>query len=1236
MRLLLSAAIVIFAGTAWMLAGAAALAGTTGALSGVVTSDGKPVAGVKITATSPSGIAVATTDASGHFTFASLAPDDYTLIAEKNGYDRASFGGAVVFADATQVVTLQIRKTLLTIANTVSRSTSSLVRPGTTADVYSINAKQQDRANALGGGGTLDSAYSAIATVPGAYVPTNQAGYLVAVHIRGGDSSEVGYEFDGIPMNRAIDGYNSGSLSSLGQLELQVYTGASPADSEAQGLSGFVNQVIKTGTFPGYANGTVTLGTPTFYHSLNVEAGGSTPDRLFSYYVGVGGFNQDHRYIDQWNGAAYANEFGQILDQCSEPGAPKYVPPASCFTNGARNVGLAGAPGYILGPMPFGNENAAVWDRSSLVNIHIGIPHKHDALRDDIQILYDNDTITSPLYVSALDEGPQNLQGSYYPAGTQPFYWDWYQYNGQPGTLLPNDPAAAKQLVSQYYFPSSNPDRAFHAPIGLDVRDVQYNQQVVAKLQYQKNFSSDAYLRIYGYTYFATYNGAGAVSSFQPYTGYDSGDYELNAHTRGLSATFSKQFGSQHLVSLQGSYTSATSMDYNNSEMFGSANNFAVLVNPKNLSNGVCYALPNAPSGKAQPTSCNPGGTLDGLDSAPATWAHLAGVYRDATPFVNPSNYTCGGVTCAYYVAENGPYGQVERVTPTFNGLSLTDEYRPSDKLVFNLGIRLDQYNFKGEDTTGGPARAFWFAAFNHDSCYDTSNLTLYDKTALPGVAPIKIGQPCSAAGPQFQDVNMQNTATNFTYNIWQPRLGATYTVNSDTVLRASWGKYNEQPSSSYEQYNALQQNLPTELIPYYSQGFNSAGHAVRPAISFNSDFSLEHHFKGTDWSFKLTPFLRQTHDEIENFYISLKQGIIAGLNAGNETSDGFEFELNKGDFDKNGFAGQLSFAYTNVYVKYSSLPNGTTVLTPINADIANYNAYTKACAPGGSAVGKREFGTPICGSTTGGAPSSACYVPLYNGSSLVGGSPSPCSARAAYANPYWDATPQSLLDPNGEYLPFSVIPGGIGTGVNAYNYPYVATLLLNYKLDKLAITPSFQFVAGNRYGAPVTMPGIDPAAGCVALKTGTSGDPRYPYGAAGGRAYDANTCLGQLGAIPDSFTGGFDGLGAFREPSQIMAHLRLSYDISSHVSVTLTLANLVSECFGGQQTSFTYFWSKATCQYGGLADGLAPVGNIYNPGANVQTFLKYPYEPGFGTYNDLNDSTVAPFSAYVNLKIKL
>jgi len=60
------------------------------------------------------------------------------------------------------------------------------------------------------------------------------------------------------------------------------------------------------------------------------------------------------------------------------------------------------------------------------------------------------------------------------------------------------------------------------ASLPLTTRDVQYNQSAVTKIQYQKNFSSDAYLRLYGYTYFSTYAAAGAVSSWQPYTGYDS------------------------------------------------------------------------------------------------------------------------------------------------------------------------------------------------------------------------------------------------------------------------------------------------------------------------------------------------------------------------------------------------------------------------------------------------------------------------------------------------------------------------------------------------------------------------------------------------------------------------------------------------------------------------------------------------------------------------------------------
>ncbi|MEO6836250.1 MAG: hypothetical protein ABI231_10160, partial [Candidatus Tumulicola sp.] len=230
------------------------------------------------------------------------------------------------------------------------------------------------------------------------------------------------------------------------------------------------------------------------------------------------------------------------------------------------------------------------------------------------------------------------------------------------------------------------------------------------------------------------------------------------------------------------------------------------------------------------------------------------------------------------------------------------------------------------------------------------------------------------------------------------------------------------------------------------------------------------------------------------------------------------------------------------------------------------------------------------------------------------------------------------LYDPNAAYLPYSTFPGPIGSGVNAYNYPYVATLVLNYKHDRLSITPSFQFQAGNRYGAPLTTPGIDPASTCgFPLAGSTLGDPRYPYGAAGGGPYNANHGHCSVGlSIPDPYTGQFDAIGAFREPAQLLGHLRIGYEISPRMSVTLTLANLIQTCFGGQTTAFTYYRSNNVCSYGDLTNATAPVGNAYNPGANIQTFLKYPYMPAFSVYNDLTNSVNTPFAAYLSLRVKI
>ncbi|HTX60151.1 MAG TPA: TonB-dependent receptor [Verrucomicrobiae bacterium] len=1219
----------------------AALAGTTGALYGVVVDVDAtaPVAGATVTASGPSGTATATTDAAGHFALVSLAPDEYTVTVTKAGFTTTAQTGIVVFADEQQTLWLEVHEAghAGAPASSTARSagSNSLVHPGATADMYSVTPAAQQRASILGGGGDLNSAYSAIALAPGAYVPFNQSGYLQAVHVRGGDSDQVGYELDGVPLNRGFDNYPSSSISSLGQLELQIYTGATPANAEAQGLAGFINQVVKTGTSPGYASADLGAGTPTFYHSVVAEAGGSTPDRLFSYYVGLSGFNQDHRYVDQFGGAAYANEFGPVLDGC--PAHPPANLP-SCFENGQPALGPSGEPGYILGPIAFASiEPANVAVRSSIVNLHFGIPHRNDSGRDDLQLLYDNDQIYSSIFSSIGDEGLNNFQGTSYPRGTLPYYLDTWQYTGALGSTLPSNYAS---LVTPYYFPSSPSNRPFDGTIAPDTRDVGTNEQAVAKLQYQKNFSSNAYLRVYGYTYYSNYITTGAISSWQPYTGYESGDYELSSHARGVSATFADQLDARNLLLAQASYTTANALTVYNEQMFGYADSFAVLVDSRAQTSGVCYAIPSTGT-VATPTTCNDGQVLPiGLS---ATFASLAAIGEwkmhptAAPPIPNAAAYTCGGAPCAFYVAENGADGEYNGVRPNFSAASITDEFKPSDRWTINLGLRADRYVYVGSDTDTGPARNFWFDAFNADTCYDPSSYTLYDKSTLVDPATGKVlamTDPCSLAGKAYQPADLQNeSGQQYAYDILQPRLSAAYTASPDTVLRASYGKYNEQPSTQYEQYDSLQQNLTDTLVPFYQYGFNTPGHEVEPSISYNADLSLEHRFRGTGLSFKLTPFYRQTKNQVESFYVSVKADITSGINAGSQTSRGFELALDDGDFSQNGFAGSLAFAYTNSYVRYSTLPNGSTVIAPVNAAIQQYNAYTSACAlhPSKNPSSPCYTGIGQTADTSNHLTAGPCYTPA--------GVPQATCAGNDIANPYWNAPPQGLFDPNGEYLPYSNFPAGIGTSANSFIYPYVATLMLNYKHNRFAATPSVQFVAGNRYGAPETTPGIDPAAGCKALPGTTQLDPgRYPYGGAGGLPYNADSCAGSLAAIPDPYTGNFDGIGAFREPAQLLVNLQLSYDITPRVSATLAMANLVNTCFGMQKTPFTYFVSSNVCSYGGLVNGLAPVGNMYNPAqaSSIQTFLRYPYEPSFGSYNDLSGSLVQPFNLYFNLKVKI
>ncbi len=1216
------------------------LASVTGGLTGtVVDADtSAPIAGAQVTATSPSQSATVTTDAAGHFSFLTLGPDTYTVTVSKTGYQPTSVPGQIVFADTVQTVAVRMPKALKTIARVTSAAGAALVKSGTTADLYSVNAVTQQATAALGGGGSLNQAYSAIATIPGAYVVPNQSGYYETVNIRGGDYDQVGYEFDGVPVTRSFDNYGTSAANSLGNAEVEVYNGAVPADSEGQGLAGYINQVIKSGTFPGYATASLGIGTPVFYHRAAVEIGGATPDRLFSYYVGIGASNQAYDYVNTNNATEYSPNFGIVQNLGGfSPEAATLFPHNSLYAPQCLfgTAACFGPNELAMGPLYYGNFST-IYARDVVANFHIGIPHRYDAGRDDVQLLYDNESLQNQLYESPNDfASPQcgNLGGTacataLYGPQVYPNSLTW-KCGSAIGSAVT---ATSAHCVTTYGFPNAANPGSFTDPnpIPTNVRDSTYNQTVISKLQYTKNFGSTAFLRIYGYTYFSAWTLAGVLGDLDcNFSCTAAPDYELYTHTRGLSANFQDQINEQNLVSLQGNYTTASVSRDNNHFFNVPGEMFAPIVSTAHPYSGFCYGtipagLPGA--GKFGLVNC-----ANTFESAPAYGGLTIGQIGSGLPLTGLS---CGGSPCEYLVAENGLNAEITPgLVPNFYGWSLQDQYRPNDKWLIIPGVRLDTFAFAGGDELVPPlgpnganvaaVRQFWWNAFNNDNCQNTKTGVVF-----PNPSP---GQLCPKGSIRTYMYNATNQ--NFAFNIWQPRLAGTYTSDPNNVIRFSAGRYTEAGNTAFEQYGTRQIDSADFIGPTFLQyGRNTPGYPIQPQTSLNYDISLEHHFKGTDLSFKLTPFLRQTQNQIQEFFLNAKEGFVSGLNTGNQRSEGVEFQLQKGDFSRNGVSGLLSFAYTNAYIKYQAINTyGATVLTGVNTAIAQYNAYTKTCAT--------NPGNPNCGTTSNGLTAGPCYKM----GTPVGFGPGGHCPAGTIANPYWSAPIQSTLSTTANYPTYDIFPptnlsGGTtslpGTYA-AFGAPYVASMVVNYKHDKYAITPSLQFVAGSRYGFPLSSVGIDPVT-CPSSLPGTT-------------RYNAAAC-GLPINIPDPYTGGFDTLGAFTQPNLFMLNMQVSYEVSPRIQLVGTMANIVNYCWGGTKEPWSINDGNV-CSFANPPSLLAPIAPYGTPGAYInppgskegayiiQRAQQYPYFPTFGPAlpaSALNFSTKTPFQFYLTANVKI
>ncbi|HEY7993394.1 MAG TPA: TonB-dependent receptor [Candidatus Eremiobacteraceae bacterium] len=1195
------------------------LAGTTGALSGsIVQSDGSPLSGAKVTATSPSESASTTADANGHFVFVSLTPDTYTVTASLDGYDPTSQPGVTVLADSTQVTRITLHQTVKVLGHVTSTAQAALVKAGTTADVYSINASTSAKAATLGGGGSLGQAYGAIASQPGVVVPPGQSGWFQTIHIRGGDFDQVGYEFDGVPVLRSYDNYPTTSASTLGQQELQIYTGGAPANSESQGLAGYINQVIKSGTYPGFSTLTLGIGSPAMFNSMQFEAGGATPNRNFSYYVAFGNSSQNFRYFDNNNGAGIQSQFGSPFGLLPAPNGCETTPgspPAGSQNFSRCYPGGAGPGGYLLGP-PVDSVNVAqVLDHESIVNLHFGLPHHNDPGKDDIQLLYDNTYLHNTYYGSASDWGlpnnPAMIANNGGPAfGYTSGFGVGYQYLGAVGQTLTNISNIAS-MVNPVYFPF-NPDSVrpgvLFPPIPTDLRDGTANPNSIIKLQYQHNIGTDQYIRVYGFQNWSLWANTCPNTSWLTFVGYCTRNYFVDTYTSGVSTQYANQINDKNLINLEVSDFWATDYRANDETFLNEfvginrgthADSFLYAVDAKHPRNGVCYE----PNGT--PVSCY---AADPNTGAPlADQLGLCQAIGDCSGGIPALPGSCNGDPCAWFVAENGRYGGGNFAKPNFGWLSLQDQWKPTEQLLVNIGARYTRY-FYQLSNTGGAARDFWFNAWNNSYCVlpGGGQVPFINPDTTPGAACPNIG------GIQTIRATMTNLPSDTeTFTDLEPRVGGTYTVNPDNVVRFNYGRYNQPPNTAYEQYNLLQQDLASyDAHNFWPIGFTSTTHRISPPTADNFDMSWEHRFSGSDVSFKLTPFLRRTHGQIQNFFLDQRTGFVSGLNTGNQTSDGVEFELSKGDFNQNGLSGLFSFTFTHSFINYSKLQSGGSVLSTVNVAIQQYNSYTSACA----------------GANPSNNPSALCGT--------FGGANALATESNGVANPYFNAPIQPLFDLTGSYAPFSTIPGAVEASAFSYETPTSAALILNFKHDKWSITPQLQFFGGGYYGDPLTGVGVNPSS-CVGLASGSvSGDPRYPYGGSGS-PYDAESCGGTI-AVPDPYTHKFDNLGAFRAPNQTLLHMQLGYEVSQRVTMTLNLANIINQCSGGTSEPWTQGASNKVCGYVlpgynlGIPYGsYAPTsaGGVFNPGSTPQFQVQFPYQ---------QNPTVAPFNAYLNVQIKL
>jgi hypothetical protein len=978
-----------------------------------------------------------------------------------------------------------------------------------------------------------------------------------------------------------------------------------------------------------------------------------------------------------------------------------------CPLTGASGIPAQGCWQYYSGL--FGTFSQ-ITDREDVINLHFGIPRRH-GLRDDVQALWSASALNNYSYTSPSDAGPGNTlfihslydtayrapgcgpemvapglsvngctgvgqiqaiaslnggsficdppRGKY--AGCAPTYLayaDGTVYDLPFGTPIATGPGSIRS-PSPYYAPGT-PAHPFDGPLPLnDARiNVNSNDMGIVKLQYTHALSESAYLRVYGYSVYSDWIQTVPFNSATNgllYAFAGLGDVNLRAHAAGGAFAFQDQVNDKNLVALDVNYTTTPVGLFR-------APGTTWPIGYMSFSKGkyTCY---DPASGATEP--CLMVGGSGYYDVASGNFVQPTWTSNSA---IGPTGFGHPGASWDT-LEDPAALGSGGQVTPRFADASASDQWRPNDRFLFNGALRYDDFNFVLPNSAT-PADAFYASMTANYTCIRAANDQVLKQPLPPGVPPpaptlYVVGDCNTAVAKLFQGVphtgwvhpngTVQDgvrapaftavSPPSYTLTYWSPRLSATYTQSPDTVWRISAGRYAQPPNSYIPQQFSLGGDNRSYWNSAMSLGFFSPFNPIPGTWSAQYDFSLERHVRGTDVSFKLTPF----YTWVANWqqFTPVGAAFYTKIPVGVERNYGLEFAVTKGDFTRDGLSAQFAYTYTNSKVKFENVPLTTggaipNTITALNEAIAQYNSLTKS---GGGAKCYED------------RKSASCTAPSI--CENASGSQVPCSSPGSHVaftpilNPYYDAPEQALLKPNGWYNPDTT---ALAPNLSGAFYPWspteMASLILNYRHHRLAVTPTLQWQAGGGYGGPLDVTGLDPrtcalnskATGIVKVSPKTNPlQCNYLTATAPG--------LGQFGYlyIPNPQTGRFAGIGTYENPNILTGNIQIRYDVSPRLTLTLLGENLFHSCFGGSSEPWTtvYKPSPTVCGYtpaGGTLNSALYPSNFYN-GTSVGdrrankaiTPYAQSYMPLANTgFNYSNNFGLFPVNVYLSAQVKL